>query len=305
VIAVVIVGGAGTRLRPLTTWLPKAMLPLANRPFLAHLFEHLRRHGVTRVRLSCGHLAATIRDAFGDGGALGVRLEYAVEPEPLGTGGGIAHAARGLAEPFLALNGDVLSELDLSALVGFHRERGSRATIALTPVDDPSRYGVVVTGADGAVEAFVEKPPRGEAPANTVNAGAYVLEPDVLDLIPPATPVSIEREVFPRLVGNGLHARVDHGRWRDIGTPESYLAANLELMPPGGLVDPAARVDREAEVRESVVGPGAVVEGGARVVRSVLREGARVEAQASAERSVVGPGRAVAAGRRVEGMIVW
>jgi mannose-1-phosphate guanylyltransferase len=305
VIAVVIVGGAGTRLRPLTTWLPKSMLPLANRPFLAYLFEHLARHGVTRAILACGHLADSIRAGFGDGRGLGLRLDYAVEPEPLGTGGAIAFAARGLHEPFLAMNGDVLSELDLTALARFHRDRGASATIALTPVDDPSRYGVVETDGGGAVRAFVEKPPPGTAAADTINAGAYVLDPSVLDLIAPGVPVSIEREVFPRLVGEGLHARLDRGRWRDIGTPESYLAANLELMPAGGLVDPAARIAADADVAGSVVGPGVEVAGETRVREAVLLEGARVGPGATVAGCIVGPGRVVAAGATVEGGIVW
>jgi mannose-1-phosphate guanylyltransferase len=282
VIAVILAGGEGTLLRPLTEWLPKSMLPIANRPFLEHQIEHLRRHGVTRVVLSCGYLPEPIRDHFGDS------LEYAIEPQPLGTGGAIGFAAAGIDEAFVVCNGDVLTDLDLTALIALHRACSARATIALHRVDDPSAYGLVHTEADGAVTAFVEKPPPGTADVDTINAGTYVLEPHVLGLIEPGTMVSVEREVFPRLIGAGLYARVDEAGWRDIGTPESYLAANLEAMPAGGLVDPAAVVDPAADVTESVIGAGARIEAGARVRRSVVLPGAVVRAGARFDGRVIG-----------------
>jgi mannose-1-phosphate guanylyltransferase len=288
VIAVLLVGGAGTRLRPLTEWLPKPMLPIANRPFLEHQIEHLAGHGVDDVILSCGYLPDPIREHFGD------RLRYAVEPEPLGTGGAIRFAADGIGETFLVCNGDVLTDLDVGALVDQHRDRGAAATIALHRVDDPSAYGLVRTDPDGRVTAFVEKPPPGEADVDTINAGTYVLEPAVLELIEPGRAVSVEREVFPRLIGRGLYAQVGSGRWRDIGTPDSYLAANLEQMPPGGLVDPAADVDPSANVTESVVGAAARIGAGARIDRSVVLPDARVPEGAQFEHAVVGrDGRAV------------
>jgi mannose-1-phosphate guanylyltransferase len=282
VIAIILVGGEGTRLRPLTHHTPKSMLPVANRPFLEHQIEHLRRHGVERIRLACGYRPDAIREHFGD------RLAYAVEPEPLGTGGAIAFAARGLTETFVVANGDVLTDLDLTALVGFHRERGARMTIALHPVSDPSRYGVVVTAPDGAVEAFVEKPAPGTVDSVTINAGTYVVEPGVLDLVPPGRPVSVEYDVFPLLVGAGLYAQSFDGRWRDIGTPSSYLAANLEQMPPGGLIDPTARIDPRAVVTGSVVGPGCRVGAGAHVSASVLLAGAVVAEGRTVDNQVVG-----------------
>jgi len=284
VIAVILVGGFGTRLRPLTERVPKAMLPIANRPFLEHQLEHLAAHGVDRVILSCGYQPDAIRAHFGD------RVEYVVEDEPLGTGGAIAHAARGLTETFVACNGDVLTDLDLTALAARHRERGARMTLALHPVEDPSRYGVVVTDAAGAVTRFVEKPPPGTAPSDTINAGTYVVEPDVLELIPSGRAVSVEREIFPQLVGGGLYAHAEPGRWRDIGTPESYLAANLEAMPPGGLVDPSARIAPDAEVIDSVVGAGAEVGAGARVHRCVLLPAARIANRAILHNAVVDDG---------------
>jgi mannose-1-phosphate guanylyltransferase len=282
VIAVVLVGGEGTRLRPLTYDTPKAMLPIANRPFLEHQVEHLRRHGVDRIILACGYRPDAIRAHFGEA------LEYVVEAEPLGTGGAIAFAARSLEETFVVANGDVLTDLDLTELVVLHRDRGARMTLALHPVDDPSRYGVVVTDPDGAVTAFVEKPAPGEADAVTINAGMYVVAPDVLELIPDGRAVSVEYEVFPLLVGAGLYARSFEGSWRDIGTPASYLAANLEHMPAGGLIDPSAHVAEGAEVTDSVVGPGCRIESGARVSESVLLAGAVVAEGKTVQNRVVG-----------------
>ncbi len=283
-IAVVLVGGEGTRLRPLTEWLPKPMLPVANRPFLEHQIEHLEAHGVDRIILSCGYRPSAIRDHFGE------RLEYVVEDHPLGTGGAIENAARGLVETFVVCNGDVLTDLDVTAMVEFHRSRGASATIALAPVDDPSRYGLVRTDESGAVLAFVEKPAPGTADVNTINAGTYVMEPGVLSLIEPGRTVSVEREVFPRMVGDGLYALAWDGYWCDIGTPESYLEANLHQMPAGGLIDATARVERGAVVHDSVLGPRAAVGAGARVDRSVLLPDATVDAGDVVERRVVAPG---------------
>jgi mannose-1-phosphate guanylyltransferase len=282
VIAVLLVGGEGTRLRPLTYETPKPMLPVMNRPFLEHQVEHLRSHGVDRIVLACGYRPDAIRAHFGDA------LEYVVEPEPLGTGGAIAFAARGIGETFVVANGDILTDLDVTALVGFHRERSARMTIALHPVADPSRYGVVVTDREGAVTAFVEKPAPGTLDSNTINAGTYVVEPDVLDLVPSGRTVSVEYDVFPRLAGAGLHARSFTGYWRDIGTPESYREANVERLPEGGLIDPSAVVAADASVTRSVVGPGCRVEAGAHVRGSVLLAGAVVAAGRNVENQVVG-----------------
>jgi mannose-1-phosphate guanylyltransferase len=271
VIAVLLVGGEGTRLRPLTEWLPKPMLPIANRPFLEHQIGQLRWHGIDRVVLSCGYLAEPIREHFGDA------LEYAVEPEPLGTGGAIRFAAGNIDETFVVCNGDVLTDLDLGALIAAHRDHGARATIALHRVADPSAYGLVRRGEDGVVTAFVEKPTAGVADVDTINAGTYVFEPDVLEL-----------------VGSGLFAFTGEGRWRDIGTPASYLAANMEWMPAGGLVDPAAVIEAGADVTESVVGAEVRIASGASIQRSVVLPGASVVAGAVFRDRVVGrDGRAV------------
>src|SRR3954447_10521636 len=262
--AVVLVGGEGTRLRPLTERTPKPMLPLLDRPLLAHTFDHLARHGVGRVVLSCGYLPTQIEEHFGDRYD-GLQLEYRVEPEPLGTGGAIRFGAGGIGGTFLALNGDSLREADLGLLVALHRERGALATILLTPVDDPSRYGVVELEPDGRVTRFVEKPQAGESDSHLINAGVYVLEPEALELVPPGRMVSVEREVFPRLVEQGrCYALADDSYWLDVGTPASYLEAHLhELERHGGTwIGPGAEVGA-AELRRAAVGPAAVVEAGA------------------------------------------
>jgi mannose-1-phosphate guanylyltransferase len=317
--AVILVGGEGTRLRPLTLAQPKSMLPLVDRPFLAYPFQQLRRAGVDRVILSCGYLPDAIQATFGhDGGAFvdGLRIEYAVEPAPLDTAGAIRFAAAGrVSETFLVLNGDVLSDFDLGSLVARHKATGARATIALTPVEDPSRYGLVRTAADGSVLGFLEKPKPEEIDTNLINAGAYVLEPDVLDAIAPDRRVNIEREIFPALIGRGLYAHAMDGYWVDIGTPASYLAAHAHLLDSMAQVASDADVADDAELVEPVwIGPGARVASGARIgpwaavgAGAVVGEGSVVEGAVVHDeawlaegcrvlRSVVGAGATLGAG---------
>jgi len=317
--AVILVGGQGTRLRPLTDTRRKDMLPLVDRPLLAYTFEHLARYGVERGIVSCGYLPDQIRSAF-DGSYGGLSLEYAVEEEPLGTGGGIAFAARGLEGSFFALNGDSLREADLSELVRFHRSTGAKATILLTPVADPSRYGLVRLAGDGRVETFLEKPRPEEIDTDLINAGLYVLEPEVLDLVPEGRPVSIEREVFPRLAEEGsVYGVALAGYWLDVGTPESYLQAHRDVLERAfptaigdalgadfTLVDPSAQVHPGARLVPPVyVGPGVVVEDGARAGSlAVLGEGARLEERAVVENAVVGAHAVVGSGSSVVGSIV-
>src|SRR3954470_75653 len=221
--ALILAGGEGTRLRPLTSTVPKPVVPLVDRPFIAFMIDWLRSHGVDDVVMSCGHLASGVRNVLGDGSALGVRLRYVEEPRPLGTGGALKYAEPLLEDRFLMLNGDVLTDLDLTAQIQQHERTGARATLALTPVEDPSAYGLVRTGEDGAVTEFVEKPAPDQIDTNHISAGAYVLERSVLELLEPGQPASIEREVFPQLVGAGLYGHVSSGYWMDIGTPERYL----------------------------------------------------------------------------------
>jgi mannose-1-phosphate guanylyltransferase len=310
--AVVLVGGFGTRLRPLTCHRPKQMLPIVHRPMLEHVVGHLVAHGVDDVVLSLGFRPEVFADAYPDAGCAGATLHYAVEPEPLDTAGAIRFAAldAGIDERFLVLNGDVLTDLDVTRFVEFHERAGAEATIALHKVDDPSRYGVVPTDSDGRVIAFVEKPPPGEAPTDLINAGTYVLEPEVLDRIPGDRRVSVEREVFPGLVeSGGLYALDDESYWIDTGTPSTYIQAQLDLTeglrgePVSGIHDDA-RIAPGATVVRSVVGPDASVAAGARVEGAVVLAGAEVAEGAVVDGSIIGVGARVGADARVTGRSV-
>ncbi|MGA2520005.1 MAG: NDP-sugar synthase [Acidimicrobiales bacterium] len=319
--AVVLLGGEGTRLRPLTYTTPKQLLPVAEVPMLERVLAHLRRHGVEEAVLSLGYRPDAFTSAYPDAEAAGVHLEYAVEPEPLDTGGAIGFAARhaGIGETFLVVNGDVLTDVDVTALVAFHHSHGAQATLHLTAVEDPSRFGVVPTDDRGRVIEFLEKPEPGTAPTNLINAGMYVLEPGVVDRIPPERRVSVERETFPALVEEGsVYALAFEAYWLDTGTPAAYLRANADLVDgtrPGVPAPGATRVSPgawtlgtpvvEGEVRgPSLVGDGATVAQGASVNASVLGAGSRVGAGALVEGSVLLPGAVVAAGARVEGSIL-
>lgn len=293
--AVVLVGGFGTRLRPLTNDVPKPMLPVIHRPMIVHLVDRLAAAGVSDVVLALGFKPEPFQTAFPDGYHGDVRVHYAVEPEPLDTAGAIgfaAHAA-GVQGTFLVANGDVITDLDFAALTEAHRAFGGDATLHLTAVDDPSAFGVVETDADGAVRRFLEKPTSGETDSNLINAGTYVFEPSVLDHIPPLRRVSVERTVFPALVAEGrLFGMPSDDYWLDAGSPEQYLQANLDLVRGvrGAGVDGVhadAEVDGDALVVESVVGARARVAAGARITGSVLLPGAVVEAGAVVDRSVV------------------
>lgn len=307
--AVVLVGGFGTRLRPLTNTRPKQMLPIVNRPMIEHVVGHLTEHGIDDVVLSMGYRPDAFAAAYPSGVCAGARLHYAVEPEPLDTAGAIRFAAldAGIDETFLVLNGDVLTDLDVSSFVAFHRARGAEGTIHLYAVDDPSRFGVVPTDDTGKVLAFVEKPPRESAPTNRINAGTYVLEPSVLDRIPGGRKVSVERETFPAMASAGsLYACEGATYWLDTGTPEQYIQAQTDLLDgrrgtPLQGIDASAQVDPAAVVVRSVVGPDAAVEAGATVEGSVLLRGARVRGGAVVTDSVVGEAAEVAPGAWVVG----
>ena len=291
--AVVLAGGEGTRLRPLTFSTPKQMLPVAGRPVIERVVEELARHGVEEVVLSLGYRPDAFIAAYPGGRCAGVALRYAVEDSPLDTAGAIAFAARDAAvgnETFIAMNADVLAEIDLTGLVEFHRGRGAEATIALTPVDDPSLFGVVVADARGKVESFVEKPAPGDAPSNLINAGVYVLEPTFLSRVSAGWRVSVEREVFPLLAkGGSLFALGSKALWTDMGTPARYLEANLAwARREGALARRGARTHPEAEVVDCVLHPDVTIEKGAIVREAVVLEGGHVQAGALVNRSVLG-----------------
>lgn len=308
--AVVLVGGFGTRLRPLTLTTPKQMLPVIDRPMLEHVIGALGRHGVDEVTLSLGYKDDIFREAYPDAECAGVAMRYAVEPEPLDTAGAVKFAAEaaGIDETFIVVNGDVFTDLDVSAVWARHHEVGAEGTIALTPVDDPSRYGVVPTEPDGRVLGFVEKPPRDEAPTNWINAGTYVLEPTVLGRIASGRKVSIERETFPSMVADGgLWALQSDAYWVDAGTPLTYLQIQLDLLdgvrgePVDGVAATATIAD-DATVERSVVMAGATVASGAVVRNAVVCSGASVRSDAFVEQSVIGPHATVGDRAKVFGM---
>lgn len=333
--ALILAGGEGTRLRPITSTMPKPVVPLAGRPFISYMLEWLRGHGVDDVILSCGFMAAGVREVLGDGSGLGIGIRYLEEPAPLGTGGAVKFAQDLLEERFLVLNGDVLTDIDLTAQLRQHGRTDARATLALIPVEDPSAYGLVSPAQNGAVKEFLEKPGPEQTGPNLINAGAYVLERDVLDAMAPSgTNISIEREVFPELVDRGLFGFVANGYWLDIGTPQRYLQATYDILE--GIVstevgqllrDGGLAVVDGATVRGRVVGPalvapgavvaeGAVVGGktvigrdvtiadGAHVEGSVVMDGSRVGAGTTLSGSIVGPAVAIGERCHIDGGVV-
>jgi mannose-1-phosphate guanylyltransferase len=325
--ALILVGGEGTRLRPLTDTIPKSVMPLAGKPFLSYMIEWLGRHGVEEVVLACGFKADKVREVLGERDR--PRLSYVEEPQPLGTAGAIKFAAEQLGGRFLALNGDVLTDLDLTALMNFHEQRRATATLGLYPVEDTTGYGLVRRSEDGEVLEFLEKP---EKPGpGEINAGTYVIEHPVLERVPSGQMVSIEREVFPQLIGHGLYALPLQGYWMDIGTPDRYLQATWDILERrvetemggrldeyGRLIAADAELDGEAAVEgpalveegarigaEAVVGPRAVIGpdcdigAGAVIVSSVLHGGCTVGENATVAGTIAGSGVEIAAGANV------
>ena len=322
--ALVLAGGEGTRLRPLTYTTPKPVMPLAGRPFLSYMLDWARAHGADEVILSCGFMSDDVKLVLGDIYD-GMRLRYVIEEQPLGTAGPVRLALdEGVLEDrLLILNGDVLTDIDLSLELAEHERSGARATLALYPVEDTASYGVVLTDDEGRVSEFIEKA-EGEAPTNRINAGAYVIEQNVVERIPAGRAVSFEREVFPSLVGEGLYGYDAVGYWIDIGTPERYLEATWDLLagrvrstlPPrdetGSLVYENCLLAGAHVGPQSVLGRHCSVGTDARVERSVLHERVHVGADAAVLESVlgervrvgdrarVGPGAMVGAGAVIE-----
>jgi len=299
--ALILAGGEGTRLRPLTSTVPKPVVPLVDRPFIAFMLDWLRGHGVEDVVISCGFMATGVRNVLGDGSAYGLALRYCEEQRPLGTGGAIKLAEPLLDERFLVLNGDVLTDIDLTAQLDEHERTNALATLALVAVEDPSAYGLVRLEPDGRVREFLEKPSPDQVDASPlINAGAYVLERAALAEVPRGERVSIERDVFPTLVGHGLHGYPAHGYWLDIGTPERYLQATYDILDGAVRTSITDAYDAAhlaladgARVEGQVVGP-ALVGAGAHVAEGALVTG----------RSVLGPRVEVAAGAHVDGAVV-
>jgi mannose-1-phosphate guanylyltransferase len=315
--AVILVGGEGTRLRPLTSTVPKPVVPLVDRPFISFMLEWLRQHGVDDVIMSCGFLATSVRNVLGDGSSLGIRLRFVEEPDPRGTAGALKFAESMLDERFLMLNGDVLTDINLTEQVAQHERTGAKATLALVPVADPTAYGLVDLEEDRAVRAFVEKPSSDRIDTNLISAGAYVLEREILELVPPEQNVSIEREVWPLLIGKGLYGFPSRSYWLDIGTPERYLQGTFDIIE--GNVETAVRerlgsnwlaVDTDADVRGRVI-PPAVLERGVRVAEGtnvgslvVLAGDVSIGAGSTVERAVILNGAEIGDGCTLRNCIV-
>jgi mannose-1-phosphate guanylyltransferase len=315
--AVILVGGQGTRLRPLTSTLPKPVVPLVDRPFIAFMLEWLREHGVDDVIMSCGFLATSVREVLGDGSDLGIRLRFVEEPDPRGTAGALKLAEPMLDERFLMLNGDVLTDIDLTSQIAQHEATGATATLALVPVADPTAYGVVILEEDRSVRDFVEKPSSDRVQGNLISAGAYVLERRILDLVPPDRNVSIEREVWPLLVGAGLYGFPSQSYWLDIGTPARYLQGTFDIIEGNVATSVRERlgsdwlaIDETAQLDGRVI-PPAVLERGVQVAAGahvgslvVLGADVRIGAGTVVERAVILQGTQIGEGCELRDCIV-
>ncbi len=308
--AVVLVGGFGTRLRPLTQHTPKQMLPICGVPMIEWVVRHLADHGVQEVGLALGYRPDAFLNAYPNRQIAGIPYRVAVEAEALGTAGAIRFAAREmqLEETFLVLNGDVLTDLDIGALVEFHDQHEAEATIALQAVSDPSRFGVVRTDDTGQVEEFIEKPPVGKSPSNHINAGTYVINPSVVDRIPENRSVSIERETFPEMVEAGtLYAMRSDTYWLDTGTPGQFLEANLDVLQgrrKNKPTLPIATVHPTAQIEESVIGTGSHIDAEVMIERSVLFNDCHISRGATIVNSVLSDEVYVGAGARLEACVI-
>lgn len=303
--AVILVGGQGTRLRPLTCNTPKPMLPVANRPFIDHVFNLLKRHGITEIILAIQYLSEAFEKYYGDGSQLGLKLVYVQEKEPLGTAGAVKNVERYLDGTFLVLNGDILTDLDLSSMIEFHREVGSKLTISLVPVDDPTAYGLVELDDSRRIRRFLEKPRWEDVTSNLINAGTYVIEPDVFRYVPPAQFYMFERGLFPVLLqtGDPIYGFPSQCYWMDMGTPEKYMAVHHDLLMgkmtdsfPGAEVSPRVWMGPDADIDLSarIVGPAIIgrdcrVGAGARLTGPVV----------VGDRCAIGPGAVL------EDAVVW
>jgi mannose-1-phosphate guanylyltransferase/phosphomannomutase len=319
--AVIMAGGEGTRLRPLTSNAPKPMLPVADRPMMQHVIHLLRRHGFDEIVITVAFLASAIRNEFGDGSDYGVSIVYADEPTPLGTAGSVLNAKEHLDERFLVISGDVITDVDLTKIVALHDDREAMATIGLVQVDNPLEFGIVITREDGTIERFLEKPSWGQVFSDTINTGIYVLDPAVFDYIEPGRSVDFSSDVFPRMLADGkaLYGAIAEGYWEDVGTLEAYLSAHKDVLDQRVLLDipgfrisdgvwlgEGAEVSPDAHVLgPAVIGAGCKIEAGCRLGEYVvLGSNVRVLAGADLERSVVHDNAYIGAGARVRGTVI-
>lgn len=320
--AIILVGGEGTRLRPLTYGIPKPMVPVLNRPFLEHTIAYLKRGGVENIILALSYFPKVIQDYFGDGSNLGVQLTYSVENSPLGTAGAVKNAERYLDSIFIVLNGDVFTDLDVAAMVAFHRDKGAKATIALTWVDNPYAFGMVETDIDGRVQLFLEKPSPDQVITNWVNAGIYILEPEVMEHVPANSHYMFEKELFPLLLklDEPVYGYPFNGYWLDMGTPEKYLCLNCDLLlsktrsvligdlssdevycDKNTIVHPSAKITGPAIIGSRcriapkvhitgpvIIGPDCYIEDGVSIERAVLWRGVNIGAGAVLKQCVIG-----------------
>ncbi|MDI1242651.1 MAG: NDP-sugar synthase [bacterium] len=312
--ALILAGGKGTRLRPLTVYTPKPVVPVLNRPFLTYQLDLLRKAGITDVTLSLSYQPDKIEDVLGDGSDFGVKLNFVTEPSALGTAGAVRFAIEGASEPVLVLNGDILTDLDLSTMVQAHTDRKDQITIALTRVEDPTKYGLVAMNSDGSIESFIEKPKDGtfDGSPNTINAGIYILEPSAFDLIPKGANSSFEYDVFPKALEQGLAFSgyvLDDNYWQDIGTPESYLSAHLDILSGKAGFALGDRTDSTetsptAYIENSIIGEGCVIKPNAKIIDSVLGPGVHVEEKVVIENSVLWAHTRVSSFAKIRGSVV-
>jgi len=320
--AILLAGGKGTRLRPLTLHTPKPIVPIFGRAFLHYQIDLVRQvPEIDEVVLSLNYQPRRIREVFGDGGDLGIKISYVVEPSPLGTGGAIKYATGSYDDTIVVFNGDVMTQVPLADVIRQHRERKAKATIVLTPVENPTAYGLVETDAEGNVSRFLEKPKQEEITCDTINAGVYILEPETFDRIPKDTAWSIERSYFPSLVERHetFVAYVYRGYWIDIGTPEKYVDVHRDIMERRFLAEPfgsrprgTVHVEPDAKVEDGssldgpcFIGEGAIVKAGARVLPySVIGRHSVIEEGAVVDGSVIWPGARIAKDALVRGAIL-
>ncbi len=332
--ALILAGGEGTRLRPLTIYTPKPVVPIVNRPFLFYQIDLLKRAGIEEITLSLSYKPDKISDIFGDGEDYGVKIYYAVEASPLGTGGAYKNAEEHLSQTAVVFNGDVLTDIDIAKVLAFHREKQAAATIVLTPVENPSAYGLVETESDGRVRRFLEKPKPEEITCNTINAGIYVLEPHILNYIPKDEKYSFEYQLFPTLLQNNepFFAYTMSDYWLDIGTPQRYWQANDDLIngrlksfeverkpvetsttsalsteaEPAkidalSVIDPSCQIKPGVEIINSVLGSNCVIEERAKIENSVVLSGARVGKAAEIRNSIIGKSAIIGRNSKVDG----